>query len=77
MKQTVGALLLENIGRDLLEEQGYADLTITFIDPDAAEATDEMNEASAAAATPAEKILENIPMVRILLQKQQEGAATK
>ena len=39
MKQTLGALLLENIGRDVLEEQGYADLTITFVDPDATTAT--------------------------------------
>jgi len=35
MKQTIGALLQEIVGKDVLKEQGYADLTITFIDPDA------------------------------------------
>lgn len=34
MKQTVGNLLLDTVGKDLLAEQGYVDLTITFIDPD-------------------------------------------
>ena len=79
MKQTVGALLLESIGRNLLEEQGYADLTITFVDPsvDPIPECDEetAKELAEAAAAKAEKILENIPTVRILLQKQQDGAA--
>jgi len=36
MKQTLNALLLEGVGKDVLAEQGYVDLTITFVDPDAA-----------------------------------------
>ena len=80
MKQTVGALLQESIGRNLLEEQGYADLTITFVDPSVDPIPEQCDEETTkalaeAAAVKAEKILENIPTVRILLQKRQEDAA--
>jgi len=75
MKQTVSENLLENVGRDLLQEQGYADLTITFVDPDATnsvevDSTEEQKDSIAVdtAASNAEKILENIPTVRIILK---------
>jgi len=67
MRQTVGALLKENVGRDLLREQGYVDLTITFVDPDATSTSSSLDEGT---ANPAEKILENIPTVRVILKKQ-------
>ena len=67
----MGELLIDNFGKDLLKEQGYIDLTITFIDPDASAA--ETGDQAAAAAQQqeepeAEKILEHIPTVRIILK---------
>ena len=71
MQQTLGELLIDNFGKDLLKEQGYIDLTITFVDPDAS-AVETGDQAAAAAQQQeepeAEKILEHIPTVRIILK---------
>ena len=75
----MGALLRENVGRDVLQEEGHADLTITFIDPDAVVGASELAQGDSAQHQqqpdePAtEKILEHVPTVRIILQ----GGSTK
>ena len=68
MKQTVGALLSECVGRDVLAEQGYVDLTITFTDPDAITNAATSPDADEQAAI-SEKILDNVPTVRIIVKK--------
>ena len=80
MKLTVGALLEDSVGRDVLAEQGYVDLNITFIDAEAARSkteTDESDSTAAASVTESqdssEKILEHIPIVRIILKGKPAG----
>ena len=76
MKLTVGALLEDTVGGDILDEQGYVDLNITFIDAEApakTEPEEEKKDAAAAAdpgETTSEKILEHIPIVRIILKNK-------
>lgn len=76
MKQTLSSLLLENIGKDVLQEQGYADLTVTFVDPDSTPGMTTVVDVNSMSASTeqedtkkGEKILENIPIVRIILKK--------
>jgi len=64
MKQTISALLQECVGSDILAEQGYVDLTITFVDPDAAPDSTQ-DDATNEESPPTEKILKNVPTVRI------------
>lgn len=70
MKQTLGELLLENVGTDLLEKNGYADLTITFVDPAASTMDEQAAASQVESPSSGEKILENIPTVRIILKKK-------
>lgn len=67
MKLTVGQLLTDCIGKDLLAEDGHTDLTITFVDPNAPVTQTEGSDDG-----PSEKILENVPTVRIILKKSKE-----
>jgi len=72
MMKPIGKLMEEIIGENILSKQGYADLTITFVDPDAKSKEEESKEEKKEDEDEqqGEKILHNIPQVRIYLNKK-------
>jgi len=68
MQKPIGILLEEIIGENMLAKKGFVDLTITFVDPDLKDKADEETKVDSPDQQ-GEKILLNIPQVRIILKQ--------